>query len=804
MKPSNSHNNIQILFGQAYQLQEGGRLKDAEQIYSNLLEISPSHVGAKTMLGIIYIQTERDDEGIKLLKSSLKKDPKQFWAHNALGAGYLNKKQHQEAIFSFNKAVILKPNYIEAYFNLAKTYSELHKFEDAITHYLKCIEIDPSYPSPYNNLGSIYLKDLNEYERSASNFQKYVDLVPSSNEGFTGLAKALEKLGRHEEALASYAQAIQLKPDFSDAYHNQGVILDKLDRHEEALASYAQAIQLKPDDPNNYFSQGIIFEKLSRNEEALASYAQAIELHPYFAEAYQNQGLILKKLRRHEEALASHVKAIKLKPDFAKAYHSQAESLAHFRSYEAAISSYAHALQLQPELSYLVGDYLYAKKDSSDWVDLDSEISKLKEEILKNRRAVYPFKCLGLIDNPKLQRQATENFMNHVHPKRNKFSPIHKYHDHKKIRIGYFSSDFKVHPVSFLTAELYEVHNRDQFEITAFSFDHKPQDPMAKRLMQGFDHFIDATKMTAEEITELARKMEIDIAVDLSGHTESLLNISVFSMRVAPVQISYIGYLGTMGAEHYDYLLADQFLIPHDKQLFYSEKIAYLPSYQVNDSKYVISERQYSRKELELPEKAFIFCCLNNTYKISPATFDGWMRIMHAVDDSVLMLYKTSEIAPKNLRAEALSRGIDPDRLVFVGAIPLPEHLARYRVADLFLDTLPYNAGTTASDALRVGLPVLTQAGDSFASRMAGSILTALGMSELITVSPIEYESVAIDLATNPARLTAIKAKLMRNISSSGFFNAQPFAQHIEILYKEMYRRHQVGLAPDHIQTVDP
>ena len=205
-----------------------------------------------------------------------------------------------------------------------------------------------------------------------------------------------------------------------------------------------------------------------------------------------------------------------------------------------------------------------------------------------------------------------------------------------------------------------------------------------------------------------------------------------------------------------------------------------------------------------MPEKAFIFCCLNNTYKISPATFDGWMRIMHAVDDSVLMLYKTSEIAPKNLRAEALSRGIDPDRLVFVGAIPLPEHLARYRVADLFLDTLPYNAGTTASDALRVGLPVLTQAGDSFASRMAGSILTALGMSELITVSPIEYESVAIDLATNPARLTAIKAKLMRNISSSGFFNAQPFAQHIEILYKEMYRRHQVGLAPDHIQTVDP
>ena len=734
MKPSNSHNNIQILFGQAYQLQEGGRLKDAEQIYSSLLEISPSHVGAKTMLGIIYIQTERDDEGIKLLKSSLKKDPKQFWAHNALGAGYLNKKQYQEAIFSFNKAVILKPNYIEAYFNLAKTYSELHKFEEAITHYLKCIEIDPSYPSPYNNLGSIYLKDINEYERSASNFQKYVDLVPSSNEGFTGLAKALEKLDRHEEALASYAHAIQLKPDFSDAYHNQGVILDKLDRHEEALASLGLAIQFKP--------------------------------------------------------------------DFCEAYHQLGKTLDTLTCYDAALACFAHAIQLKPETDYLLGDYMHAKQNLCDWADFDSWISKLKNQ-LKNNKPISPFQCASLIDNPMLQKQATENCQRDIRQVRSKFSAIRKYQEHKKVRIGYFSPDFRGHPVSFLTAELYEVHNRDQFEITAFSFAHTPQDPMTKRLMNGFDHFIDVTDMTDEKIIELARKMEIDIAVDLTGFTAAG-RLEIFLMRVAPIQISYIGYLGTMGAEHYDYLLADHFLIPHDKQLFYSEKIAYLPSYQVNDSKYVISERQYSRKELGLPEKGFILCCLNNTYKISPATFDGWMRIMHAVDDSVLMLYKTSEIAPKNLRAEALSRGIDPDRLVFVGAIPLPEHLARYRVADLFLDTLPYNAGTTASDALRVGLPVLTQAGDSFASRMAGSILTALGMSELITVSPIEYESVAIDLATNPARLAAIKAKLMRNISSSGFFNAQPFAQHIEILYKEMYRRHQVGLAPDHIQTVYP
>ena len=802
MKPSNSHNNIQILFGQAYQLQEGGRLKDAEQIYSNLLEISRSHVGAKTMLGIIYIQTERDDEGIKLLKSSLKKDPKQFWAHNALGAGYLNKKQYQEAIFSFNKAVILKPNYIEAYFNLAKTYSELHKFEEAITHYLKCIEIDPSYPSPYNNLGSIYLKDLNEYERSASNFQKYVDLVPSSNEGFAGLAKALEKLDRHEEALASYAHAIQLKPDFSIAYHNQGVILDKLDRHEEALASYAHAIQLKPDDPNNYFSQGVVLAKLGRHEEALASYAHAIQLKPDFSDAYYNQGVILHNLKRYEDARASLGLAIQFKPDFCEAYHQLGKTLDTLTCYDAALACFAHAIQLKPETDYLLGDYMHAKKNLCDWADFDSWISKLKNQ-LKNNKLISPFQCASLIDNPMLQKQATENSQRDIRQVRSKFSAIRKYQEHKKIRIGYFSPDFRGHPVSFLTAELYEVHNRDQFEITAFSFAHTPQDPMTKRLINGFDHFIDVTEMTDEKIIELAREMEIDIAVDLTGFTGAG-RLEIFLMRVAPIQISYIGYLGTMGAEHYDYLLADHFLIPHSKQLFYSEKIAYLPSYQVNDSKYVISERQYSRKELELPEKAFIFCCLNNTYKISPATFDGWMRIMHAVDDSVLMLYKTSEIAPKNLRAEALSRGIDPDRLVFVGAIPLPEHLARYRVADLFLDTLPYNAGTTASDALRVGLPVLTQAGDSFASRMAGSILTALGMSELITVSPIEYESVAIDLATNPARLTAIKAKLMRNIASSGFFNAQPFAQHIEILYKEMYRRHQVGLAPDHIQTVDP
>ena len=300
------------------------------------------------------------------------------------------------------------------------------------------------------------------------------------------------------------------------------------------------------------------------------------------------------------------------------------------------------------------------------------------------------------------------------------------------------------------------------------------------------------------EITLLAREMEIDIAVDLGGFTQDS-RVNIFAMRVAPIQVSYIGYLGTMGAEYIDYLMADPFLIPHDKQKYFSEKIAYLPSYQVNDSQREVSAKIFTRQEVGLPENAFVFCCFNNIFKITPITFDSWMRILKEVNDSVLLLLDANETATKNLEKEATSRGVDANRLVFGKPLPSPEYLARYRIADLFLDTLPYNAGTTASDALRVGVPVLTQMGESFASRMGASLLNALALPELITTTPEAYESLAIELATNPEQLEKIKTKLAENLPTSPLYNTKLFAHHIEIAYQEMYKRSQDELALDHI-----
>ena len=324
------------------------------------------------------------------------------------------------------------------------------------------------------------------------------------------------------------------------------------------------------------------------------------------------------------------------------------------------------------------------------------------------------------------------------------------------------------------------------------------QDAIRKRLEQGFDQFLDIKDQTDQEIAMLAREMEIDIAVDLGGFTENC-RTGIFARRAAPIQLSYIGYLGTMGAEYFDYLIADPVIIPQDYQQYYSEKIVYLPSYQVNDTRREISEKLFTRSELGLPANGFVFCCFNNSYKITPPTFDRWMRILIAAEGSVLFLLDSKETATNNLKKEAMARGVSPDRLVFAKHLPLPEYLARYRIADLFLDTLPYNAGTTASDALRVGLPVLTLTGKSFASRVAASLLNAVGLPELITNSQEEYESLAIKLAKNPEELSKIKKKLINNLPTSALYNTKMFTQHLESAYQTMYQRYHDGLPTEHI-----
>jgi predicted O-linked N-acetylglucosamine transferase (SPINDLY family) len=463
--------------------------------------------------------------------------------------------------------------------------------------------------------------------------------------------------------------------------------------------------------------------------------------------------------------------------------------------------SFDKAIALRPDYKFLRGTKLHTQMRICNWSDLDNQLKELEASVAEEQKVTHPFPLLGLTDRPDLQLKASRVYANEKYPAPGVLDKHKIRAADGKIRIGYYSADFHNHATSILMAELFEAHDAQKFELYGFSFGPDTQDEMRSRVTRGFNHFFDITKKSDREVAQMSRDIAIDIAVDLKGFTQNS-RTQIFAERCAPVQINYLGYPGTLAASYFDYIVADETLIPQESQQYYSEKIIYLPySYQVNDSKRKISTKVFTRQELGLPESGFVFCCFNNNYKIMPATFDVWMRLLKTVKASVLWLFQDNPTAAKNLRKEAEIRGIDPARLVFAPTMKLEEHLARHRVADLFIDTLPYNAHTTASDALWAGLPVLTQIGHSFAARVAASLLNAMDLPELITKTQEEYESTAVDLANNPLRLAEIKKKLELKRVTSPLFNGQLFARHIEAAYVEIHRRQLSGDKPEYINV---
>ena len=708
-------------------------------------------------------QSGQLDEGQKIYLQILEREPANIKALSNLASIALHKGNLEESIALFKTSLSIDSTQPIAHYNYGMALQKANEFENALTAYDAAILLNANFVQAYNN---------------------------------RGLSKSALK--RHEEALADFNHAIGLNPDYAEAYNNRGLTHSELKQHEDALADYAQALVLNPNYAEAFSNRALTLDESRRYQEALTDYAQALALNPNYVEAFSNRGLTLTELKRFDEALADYEQALALNPNYAEAYSNRGITYSELNRYEEAFASYQRAFELKPEIDYLLGSLLHTKMHLCDWDNLNLLVSQLTEAVNNQERGISPFITLGLIDNPSLQKQVAEKYVNDRYPAITTQLTIGPYPPHKKIRIGYFSADFRNHPVSLLTAELFELHDRDQFEVIAFSFGANTNDLTRQRLEKSFDQFIDVKDQSDAAIAQLAREMEIDIAVDLGGFTK-YCRVAIFAMRAAPIQISYIGYLGTMGADYFDYLVADACLISQDKQQYYSEKIIYLPSYQVNDSHREIADKVFTRNEVGLPDKAFVFCCFNNIYKITPTTFDSWMRILTAVDNSVLWLLNPNQTASNNLKKEAAARGVDANRLIFGKPLPSPEYLARYRVADLFLDTLPYNAGTTASDALRIGLPVLTQMGQSFASRMAASLLKAVGLPELITTSSNAYEALAIALAKNPQQLQTITNTLQANLPSSLLYNTTLFTTHLEGAYQAMHQRSQLGLAPDHI-----
>ena len=611
--------------------------------------------------------------------------------------------------------------------------------------------------------------------------------------------------------------AIELRPGYTAAYYNRGTALKDLNRFEEAISSYDMAIQLKPDYAEAFSNRGVAQEKLKQIDAAMASYNQAIILKPDYAEAYCNLGNAFKELDQFESAVACYDKAIGLKADYSLAYYNRGISLHILKQPDEASASFDKAFAINAHSEWLIGMKLQAKMFLCDWNELTSNISFCETEITAHHRAIPPFIALMLFDDPKLLLKTCKIYLQSTFILDSSLGAILKREPRERVRIGYFSADLYYHPVSIWLAEQLENHDKSKVELYAFCLK-SVQDPMRDRLEAAFDHWIDVQSMSDLEVAKLSRELEIDIAIDLNGHTADG-RTGIFAARAAPIQVSHLGFPGSMGAEYIDYMFwqdpgSDEDLeeLERNRQ-FVTEKIAYVPSSFTYDRQRQLSNEPLSRAQFGLPETGFVFTCQNGLKKLVPEVFDIWMEILKAVPGSVLWLQQPSDTAVKNLIREANARGVEGERLIFTAreVVPIDQerariqrYLASYKLADLFLDTWPYNAGTTAVDALWAGLPVLTKKGKAFVARMATDALRAIDVPELITRTQQDYKELAIELALNPDKLKQLKDKVLRKRLTTALFDPTANTRHIENAYLEMYRRYQESLEPEDFYIESP
>ena len=613
-------------------------------------------------------------------------------------------------------------------------------------------------------------------------------------------ANSLRRLGANARAIQEFDEVIRQAPRLAEAHNNRANLLQDLGRLEEAVDGYDHAVLASPGYASAFINRGVALNRLGRPAQALASFESALQVDPALVSAHISRGDTLDKLGRTCEALASLDEALRLDPESAHAWVSRGRLLAAQERFAQAAQSYEHALAHGAQQRFLFGQYLHMCMKSCNWDRMPDLLQAARAHIERGDPQVPPFVVMGTLDDPALQRRAAKVYSHTKCPPNDVLGPIGPRSPGKKLHIGYFSPDFRHHPVALLTVGLFEHHDRDRFEVTAFWWGPAEGGELRQRIAARCDRMVDVRGMSDVEVAALARRLGIDIAIDLTGHTDNT-RPGIFACRAAPLQASYIGYLGTMGSPCYDYLFADRHTIPAELQAHYTEKIVYLPHYQANDGNRRRPGQPGQRTRLGLPPDAFVFANLNNTYKITPAIFDAWMRVLQRVPQGVLYLYAEGEQAVTRLRARAASLGVDPGRLHTGGRVPFGEYLARYEAMDLFLDTLPYNAGTTASDALWMGLPVLTCMGQAFAARMGGSVLHAMGLPELVTTRLEDYEEMAVRLASDPVLLEQVKTRVQQQRSTCALFDPRRFTRGFETALLAMAERQARGLAPEHIDV---
>ncbi len=662
---------------------------------------------------------------------------------------------------------------VEAAFQQALGLHKTHQVQAALAAYAQVLALEPHHYQALLFAGSLCVAQQ-QYPQAALYLGRASAIRSDDPALFTNLGVAFHELKLWEAALASHDHALQLQPQVAEWHNNRGNTLQAMRRWGEAMASYEQALQLKPHFANALNNRGVVLRELGRWDEACESYAQALRADPAHAQAHYNLGQLLKSQGQWDLALTHLAQALALKPDY-------------------------------PDLPGLV---LHTQMMLCDWTEFEGRRHALVESVKQNaarpapqnQPVTPPFPMLALCDDPALHRQAASVWANHqffaaqLLPRAPTTSPTALGPERPaRLKLGYFSADFHEHATLHLMAELFELHDRSRFEVSVFSYGPRIEDAARQRLRRSVDHFLELGPVSDAQAAELARHRGIHIALDLKGYTESA-RLGIFAHRAAPVQIAYLGYPGPLGTPFMDFVLADPVVIPPQERQHYSEQVLDLPgAYQVNDRQRPLpnfgdaQQVLHQRQHCGLPPSGFVFCCFNQSYKILPEVFDTWMRLLHQVPGSVLWLLESHPVAHHNLRQQAKARGLAAERLVFAPRLSKTDHLARHVCADLFLDTWPYNAHTTASDALWAGLPLLTRTGRSFASRVGASLLHGVGLPELITEDTQAYETKALQLAQNPEQLKGLRDKLVQARTHAPLFDSPGFTQAFEAVLERAW-----------------
>jgi predicted O-linked N-acetylglucosamine transferase (SPINDLY family) len=722
-----------------------------------VLQVNPGDAGALHLRGVVAYQMGNHATAVSCIGEAITRDPRVADFHNNLGIALRDSGKLVEAVANFRTALRLEPDHTEALNNLGCAMRELGNPTEAIAQHRRSLSLRPDFAEAHYDLG-LALQDRGDLREAAESFQRALDVDPDDATARKNLAAVLREMGLLTQSLEENERVLLLQPDDAEVHQAIADTLCARGNRVDAFEHYYRAVQLNPHSVELHNALGLALRCEGMPDRAIAHFRTALDIGPAYSETYNNLGL----------------------------------ALADRHMLDGAITSFRRALELEPDLVSATANLMHQMQQACEWSGLDEFWKATRKEIgTRSGTAIDPFVLLTTPTTAEEQLAAARHWVaNRLAPSGNG-SPEPAFHfdirPKPKLRIGYLSADFQEHATSYLIAELLELHDRGRAEVFGYSLGADEGSPMRRRITQGVDHFVDLRGQSFLGAAERIYDDGIDVLVDLQGYTKGA-RTEILALRPAPIQVNYLGYPGTMGAFFMDYVLTDRFVTPPDQQRFFDEQFAYLPDcYQPNDRHRAVAPDVPSRSECGLPEKAFVFCCFNNSYKITPMMFDVWMRLLRQTSGSVLWLLEANPWMVANLRHEAEERRVDAERLIFASKRPLAEHLARHRLADLFLDTLPVNAHTTASDALWAGLPLLTYAGETFAGRVAGSLLTAIGLPELITFSLGEYERRALQLAHHPDELAAIHQKLAANRAITPLFDAPGYTRNLEAAFQAMW-----------------